>query len=149
MKYILSEVENSAVIHCSKLLSTERCHINIVHVGPISKLAKFLCLRALEEQRIWEIQRGYKDFNKGHSIKYLRYPLEDYEHALAAYLQINHMIGSYRQLVYPQKYEHICKKLKGNVELIPYQDEDLTQDIKLLQNKSLSRFKSLRKNFNG
>lgn len=147
VKYILSEVENSAVIYCSSILSSERCHINIVHVGDVSKRASFLCTRALEEQRLWEIQRAYKDYGQGHSIKYLRYPFEDYEHALAAYLQINHMLGSYRELVYPKKYEHVCSKLKGRLELIPYQEEELTEEELLLQKKSLSRFKSIRKNY--
>ena len=43
-----------------------------------------MCLASFSEQRLWEIQRAYKDFDKNHIVEYLQYPEDNYNQQLAA-----------------------------------------------------------------
>lgn len=144
MKLILSDTEVDAIIYCSKTLAEERCTVSILHIGEKSELAKSLCLSAFSEQRLWEIHRAYKDFNKVHIVEYLKYPEKDYENQLAAYLQIKYMLGGFSELVYQYKFDRVCKSLKGSIILTPYSHQKLPPEIKSIQRSSLSRFKSIK-----
>ena len=144
MKLILSDTEVDAIIYCSEILASERCIVSILHIGEKSEMANGLCLSAFSEQRMWEIHRAYKDFNKGHIVEYLRYSEVGYEQQLAAYLQIKYVLGAYSELVYQSKFDRICKALKGNINFIPYSHSALPPEIKSLQRTSLSRFKSIK-----
>lgn len=146
MKLILSDTEVDAIIYCSNILADERCIVSILHIGEKSEMANGLCLSAFSEQRLWEVQRAYKDFNKGHLVDYLKYPDVGYEQQLAAYLQIKYMLGGFSELVYQSKFDRICKSLKGRMILIPYSHSTLPPEIKSLQRTSLSRFKSIKPN---
>jgi hypothetical protein len=146
LKLILSDTEVDAIIYCSSTLAEERCIVSILHIGEKSELANALCLAAFSEQRLWEIHRAYKDFGKEHIIEYLKFPEDNYHYQLSAYLQIKHMLGGFSDIIYQSKFDRICKSLKGNIKLIPYEHQQLPPDIRNLQRKSLSRFKSVKPN---
>ncbi len=142
MKLILSENELQVIQCYPNTLSSERCYLIIVHIGVPSKFADNLCTSALYEQRMFEIYRAYKDFGQ-HTIKYLKFPIDEYHHQLAAFLQITYMLGGFTEIIYPKKYYDCCKALKGDIVLTPYSPQIPTEEAKLVQSKALSRFKTI------
>ena len=146
MKMILSETEPGAILYCADLLHAEKCLITIIYQSERSHWASALCERAFQEQRRWEVYRAYKDFSDDHLVDYLAYlPKEDIDTIFAAYLQLKHIVGAYSELVYPKSLENICSKLIGNIKLLPYSTPDVfSPEVKLLQSKALSRFKSVK-----
>ena len=144
MKLILSDTEVDAIIYCAGILAEERCLVSILHIGEKSELANALCLASFSEQRLWEIQRAYKDFDKNHIVEYLQYPEDNYNQQLAAYLQIKYMLGGFSEVVYQSKFDRICKAIHGNPKLTPYSHQKNPPEIKSLQRKALSRFKSIK-----
>jgi len=143
VKLILSENELQAIQYYPNTLSSERCYLAIVHVGELSLFGGYLCVSALYEQRMFEIYRAYKDFNKHHTIKYLKFPKDEYHHQLAAFLQITYMLGGFTEVIYPKKYYDCCNALKGNIKLTPYFKENPTEEALSLQNKALKRFRTI------
>lgn len=142
MKLVLSEYEPDAIYHCSELLLNERCVISIVHESEKAEWVETLCQDAYNSQRGFEIQRAYKDFRIDHVVDYLAYPLTEYDHILAAYLQLKHMLGGFSELVYPPKYDKICRAIRGDVKLIKYDSyQQITSDLTF---KALSRFKTIK-----
>ena len=146
MKMILSEVEPGAILYCADLLNAEKCLITIIYQSDKSHWASALCERAFQEQRRFELYRAYKDFRDDHIIDYLAYqPNSDIDQILAAYLQLKYVVGAYSELVYPKNLEYICSKLIGGVKLLPYSTPySFSPEIKSIQSKALSRFKSVK-----
>ena len=142
MKLIISKEEPDAIAFCPDILKRERCRISILHEANRSEWSRYLCLEAFKAQRKWETYRAYKNFQREHLVSFLDLPRVGFEKALAAYLQIQYMLGVYSELVFPEDLKYVCSSLEGNPHLISY-PYDIPKEYTSIRNEQLEVFKTV------
>lgn len=136
--------EYDAILYCPEVLVKEKCAVSILYESPPSEWASGMCMSAFSKQRAWEIYRAYKDMRMDTIVSILYYD-KDMKQMLAAYLQMQYIVGRYTDLWFPAEVKDICKAIQGNIELKEYNEVCgvYNSETQGLVEKALSRFKTI------